>query len=60
MHGIKRPAGRVLVGLGLTLLGAVSAVAQPVLFWSTQATPVNEQKDMRELVLKNSLCRWSL
>ncbi len=54
MHAIKRPAGRVLVGLGLTLLGAVSAVAQPVLFWSTQATPVNEQKDMRELVLKNS------
>lgn len=44
-----------LIGLmGAMLVGSTVASAQGVLFWSTQATPVGEQKDMREVVLKNA------
>lgn len=54
MKHMKRAAAQVLGGIGLSLLAAASVHADPVLFWSTQATPVNEQKDMREIVLKGS------
>ena len=54
MKQMKRPAAQLLVGFGLSLLATASANAQSVLFWSTQATPVNEQKDVREIVLKSS------
>ena len=51
----RQPQRARLVGLlGALLLGATAASAQNVLFWSTQATPVNEQKDIREVVLKGS------
>ena len=52
MKPFTRRATSLLVGLGLSLAATVHA--QSVLFWSTQATPVGEQKDMRESVLKNS------
>lgn len=54
MIAIKPPLQKALQALGLGLVLASTASAQGVLFWSTQATPVNEQKDMREIVLKNS------
>jgi len=54
MKQMKRPATRLLTGFGLSILAAASVNAQSVLFWSTQATPVNEQKNVREVVLKNS------
>ena len=54
MKKIERPVRSLLLGVGLSLLGVTSVHAQSVLFWSTQATPVNEQKDVREVVLKSS------
>lgn len=54
MKRFNGPLARVLSGFGLSLLATASVNAQSVLFWSTQATPVNEQKDVREIVLKNS------
>lgn len=42
-----------LAGVALALaFGAGAAEAQQVLFWSTQARPVEEAKKMRENVLK--------
>ncbi len=52
MKCFSRRATALVLGLGLSI--ATSAQAQSVLFWSTQATPVNEQKSMREQVLKNA------
>lgn len=48
-----RSPGRLAL-VAAALFASSVASAQGVLFWSTQATPVNEQKDMREIVLKNS------
>lgn len=45
---------RMLLGMLLSGLVCTTAQAQNVLLWSTQATPVNEQKSMRELVLHNA------
>jgi multiple sugar transport system substrate-binding protein len=52
MKTFQRRAARALAILGLVAAGG--AQAESVLFWSNQATPVNEQKDMREMVLKGS------
>jgi len=52
MKTFQRRAVQAMAILGLAAAGA--AQADSLLFWSNQATPVNEQKDMRELVLKGS------
>ena len=52
MTSFRRPTAILVTTLGLAWAATVQA--QSVLFWSTQATPVNEQKDMREIVLKGS------
>lgn len=45
---------RMRLALLVATLACTSVQAQNVLLWSTQATPVTEQKSMRELVLHNA------
>lgn len=42
------------LGALIAASAAFSTQAQNVLLWSTQASPVNEQKNVRDLVLKNA------
>ena len=47
-----RPTARAALALGIALAPA-AAYAQDLLFWSTQANPIEEQQAMREQVLSS-------
>ena len=48
---VKKVALASIIASGLSAVGIQSAAAQDVLFWSTQANPVEEAQAMRESVL---------
>jgi multiple sugar transport system substrate-binding protein len=48
---LRAPTKALMVGLAAIVAGAAPARAQQLLFWSTQAQPVEETKKMREQVL---------